>query len=388
MNVLQASWFWSSVNVPSSPLRTQKGPWSLNATRDWLVTYSIDLLYCTLSNRVCQHLNIAGCCCQPQIDLLGRFLYTPLNKCSTESSFHENPNQMENRFPISLLTIPFLAISASVALPAFAQEPLPAVWNPTHTLDGQPDVGGFWASVTDGVYTPPPTEELGLGGRRQGKMPSRITDPPDHQVPYQPWARIKQQYIASNVNDPTKEEFIDTQARCLPDGPVRDAFWHDFQFLQYPGYVVIVYGGGHDFRIISLDGRPHPGQDMKLWMGDSRGHWEGTTLVVDVTNNNSKWRLSHQGDFASDHLHLVERYIFVDAKHLRYEATFEDPTVYTRPWKIGADFVSGIFPNGLPHPNKGIYMDTPKGYEQWEEACYEGEHNVADSLHQDSGTGK
>jgi hypothetical protein len=237
--------------------------------------------------------------------------------------------------------------------------------------------------VADGVYTPRPPAAEGAGGRGgrgpRKPSPSRLIDPPDHQVPYQPWARIRQQYLAANADNPVKEEFVDPQARCLPGGPVRAAFWHDLQILQYPGYVIFEYEGNHVFRIIPLDGRPHPGQDIKLWMGDSRGHWEGNTLVVDVTNNNSKGRLSHQGDFADDHLHLTERYTFVDAKNLHYEAVFDDPTVYTQAWTIATDFVSGIFPNGLPKPpgsKPGIFMDTPPGYEQWEEACHEGEHDA------------
>jgi len=96
-------------------------------------------------------------------------------------------------------------------------------------------------------------------------------------------------------------------------------------------------------------------------MGDSRGHWEGTTLVVDLANNNSKGRLTREGDFASENLHIVERYTFLDGKNMHFESTFEDPTVYTRPWKIGADFI----------PKR-----TGPGYEQWEEACHEGERDA------------
>jgi hypothetical protein len=280
----------------------------------------------------------------------------------------------------------YVALSLAPGFAAGQSQPSPpavaAAWNPPRTPDGQPDVQGFWASVTNGLFSQPADGEYGNppGHKPRKPEPRRVVDPPDHEVPYQHWARIKQQYIATNINFPTREEFVDPQVRCLPDGPVRDAFFHDFQIMQYPGYVVIEYEGDHDFRVIPLDGRPHPGSKIKLWMGDSRGHWEGTTLVVDVTNNNSKGRLSRYGDFASDNLHLTERFIFIDAKTLKYDVTFVDPTVYTQPWRISADFVSGIFPNGLPHSTPGITMDTPRGYEQWEEACHEGERNADDSL--------
>jgi hypothetical protein len=278
---------------------------------------------------------------------------------------------------LGLSTVALAAGQNQASSPAASVNP---AWNPPRTPDGQPDVQGFWASTADGFFSMPFDNADRFPGQAPKAPLRRVVDPPDHEVPYKPWARAKQQYIASNIDYPAHEEFIDPQARCLPDGPVRDAFFHDFQIIQYPGYIVISYEGDHDFRIIPLDGRPHPGPKIKLWMGDSRGHWEGTTLVVDVTNYNSKGRLSRYGDFASDHVHLTERYNFLDAKTLKYDVVFDDPTVYTKPWRISSNFVSGIFPNGLPHPKGEMTMDTPKGYEQWEEACHEGERDAANSL--------
>jgi hypothetical protein len=104
-------------------------------------------------------------------------------------------------------------------------------------------------------------------------------------------------------------------------------------------------------------------------MGDSRGHWEGTTLVVDVTNQNSKGRLDMVGNFSSDSVHVVERFAFVDAGTLDYRATIEDPTVYTRPWTIDSRFVRGR---------------REQGIEYWEDACHEGERSAdAMILHTD-----
>lgn len=237
-------------------------------------------------------------------------------------------------------------------------------WNPPRLSDGQPNVQGMWITAQNSVFNlTEPVQDDGPpgrgGGRGGGRRPiSRVVDPPDHVIPYQPWAKEKQ--LGLQAHKDGKGEYVDPQIRCLPS-PIRGSFWQDFQVLQYPGYIVFEYEGYHAFRIIPLDGRPHPGPGIKLWMGDSRGHWEGTTLVVDETNNNSKGRLSREGDFASANLHATERFTFLDATHMRYEATMEDPTVYTKPWKIGADFI----------PKR-----DSAGYEQWEEACHEGERDA------------
>ena len=88
-------------------------------------------------------------------------------------------------------------------------------------------------------------------------------------------------------------------------------------------------------RIVYLDGRPPLPAHVTLWNGDSRGRWEGNTLVVDVANNNSKARLARTGEFASEHLRLQERFTFENGgERYTYQATYTDPTVYTRPWTV------------------------------------------------------
>jgi hypothetical protein len=266
---------------------------------------------------------------------------------------------------------------------ALAAEGGKPAW-PQHTPDGQPNVEGYWVTVvygmgclqnpTAGVGCLKEGEEPGSGNRRKpSKVASRIVDPPDGEIPYQPWARTKQQYLLSNYFEPTRPEFLDPQQLCFPLGPVRQLTWHDVHVLQYPGYVLFEHEGGHVFQIVPLGDRPHIGSSLKLWMGDPRGHWEGTTLVVDVTNNNSKGRLSRAGDFADDNLHVVERFQFIDADHMRYTAVFDDPTAYTRPWTFGFDMKRGIF--GESNANQ-----DQAHYEQWEEACYEGMKPVDYSL--------
>lgn len=239
-----------------------------------------------------------------------------------------------------------------------------STWDPPRLSDGQPNVQGMWIAVNDSVFTLTPAVEDDNLERNRTRAPrpdpSRVAEP-NHVIPYQPWAKAKQLLLQAYKDNPAQDFYIDPQVRCLPS-PIRGAFWQDFQLLQYPGYVVFEYEGYHAFRIIPVDGRPHANSSIKLWMGDSRGHWEGNTLVVEITNNNSKGRLSREGDFADENLQVTERYTFLDAKRLKFESVLTDPTVYTRPWKIVAEFM----------PKRG-----GPGYEQWEEACHEGERDSA-----------
>ncbi len=258
---------------------------------------------------------------------------------------------------------------------AAAAQADPASWQPKYLSDGQPDVRGFYKPRVEGTYSlirpsrAPAIEELEKIDQAQKagrKLPqpkdSRITDPADGQVPYQDWARARQQDTLTNINKWVKPEHIDPQARCVPGGVTRTLFWSQLEIRQFPGYVVFVFDTNHTFRVIPLDGRPHAPAGIKLWMSDSRGHWEGSTLVVDVTNSNSKHRLSNEGDFASDKVHITERYTFVSADTFKLEQRFEDPTVYTRPWTLASDFYR-------VHQNES-------DYEWWESECHEGEHDV------------
>ena len=143
------------------------------------------------------------------------------------------------------------------------------------------------------------------------------------------------------------------------------AYNNAYQILQTPEYVVILYEMIHDARIIPLDGDPHVEPKIRLWMGDSRGHWEENTLVVDTTNFTYKgWITSHGGSgrikgiFNSEALHVVERFTLVDADTIGYEVTIEDPEVYTRPWKVA-----------MP-------LKRDQDYQMFEYACHEGNKAV------------
>jgi hypothetical protein len=278
----------------------------------------------------------------------------------------------------------FISMGAAICLLASTFARAQTTWTPKHTSDGQPDVQGFWLTAVYGMgcltnprgevgCIDPPEGRVGGNRPRPAKAASRIVDTPDGEVPYQPWAREREQYLLKNYFEPTKPEFLDPQQLCFPLGAVRQLTWHDVQILQYPGYVLLAHEGSHEYRVIPLDGHPHIGPNIKLWMGDSRGHWEGNTLVVDVTNNNSKGRLSRAGDFASDKVHIVERFEFLDENHMLYRAVFDDPSVYTRPWTFGFDMKRGIFGESNP-------TGDDAHYEAWEEACWEGMRDIDRSL--------
>jgi len=122
--------------------------------------------------------------------------------------------------------------------------------------------------------------------------------------------------------------------RGLPGSMMPAIYGNSYQILQAPGYVTIVYEMIHEIRVIPLDGRPHAATSVRSYMGDARGHWEGDTLVVDVTGLNDETWFDRAGNFHSESLRVVEQFTPVSADVLDYQATIEDPKVFTRAWKI------------------------------------------------------
>jgi hypothetical protein len=234
-------------------------------------------------------------------------------------------------------------------------------WSPSRLPDGQPDVQGegFWSAdigtdEADDIENGSDPLHAKMAGRPV--LPSdMIVDPPDHIIPYTPAAQAIKNRRFANRHDPDLQ-VRDPIFRCLLAGVPRFAFLQPFRIVQTPGYVLFLYQYEHAFRVIPLDGRPHLEESIKQWRGDSRGRWEGNTLVVDVTNNDARTWFDQAGAYHSDALHVVERYAFVDANTINFEATLEDPKAFTRPWKIAF-----------------THKRTPeKGFELFEDACYEG----------------
>jgi hypothetical protein len=137
----------------------------------------------------------------------------------------------------------------------------------------------------------------------------------------------------ANFWNPIKSQYIEPLERCFPAGIPKSLYFLGYEIGQYPGYVVFYFDTGT--RIIYLDGRPHLPENIKLWNGDSRGHWEGNTLVVDVRNQNGKSLFGRSGEFISENGTIQERYIFAnDGTRYTYKALITDPTVYTRPFTV------------------------------------------------------
>jgi len=155
-----------------------------------------------------------------------------------------------------------------------------------------------------------------------------IVDPPDGKIPYRPEARaIQKQNFANRAT-------ADPETRCFQPGVPRAVYVASpFQIFQNDHGVYIVYQDVHAYRIIYLDRSKH-NEALGYAMGDSRGHWEGNALVADVTSFSDTTWLDAAGNYHSDKLHVTERYTRSSPDTLTYEATIEDPMVFTRPWKI------------------------------------------------------
>jgi len=238
-------------------------------------------------------------------------------------------------------------------------------WSPPRLADGQPDIQGLWVfdavgaahSVEDGRD---PASDV-IQGRVGERNPVVIVEPADGRLPYQPAAAARRRELLVGIFTPTKLEHIDPHVRALEDGVPRINYVPGgLQIGQTPEYISILYESNHTYRVIPIDGRPHVGENVKLWMGDSRGRWEGDTLVVDVTNFNDQTWFDAHASFHTEALHVVERWTPVSADRINYEVTIEDPKVFTRPWRMA------------------IAVDRRKqtGYEQWEDTRHEGEDDV------------
>jgi hypothetical protein len=166
---------------------------------------------------------------------------------------------------------------------------------------------------------------------------SLIVDPSDGRVP--PLTSDGQQRMtaataASIRHDPAAPEDLSNHRRCLTFGTPRlggnfgAGPYSYYQIVQTPGYVVLTMEFIHEARIIPLDGRPHLPQHIRQWSGDSRGRWEGNTLVVDTSNFSPKSMFMG----AAENLHMVERFTRVDADRIDYELTLDDSTTWTKPW--------------------------------------------------------
>ncbi|MBI2187692.1 MAG: hypothetical protein HYU37_11345 [Acidobacteria bacterium] len=262
---------------------------------------------------------------------------------------------------------------AALALLAWTAPARGQSWSGPRTADGQPDIQGHWEagpgannaghSLEEGCCEPEHNRMQNRAANNIGLRQQIIIEPKDGRIPFQPWAEAKRREHLINLDAPTELQHIEPEDRCSLQGVPRSNLRGPMQILQTPGQVVILYEWVHAYRVVPVDGRPHVPKGAALWQGDARGRWEGHTLVVETTNfrfdpvgyNRQPWIDSH-GTFYTDALRVVERWTVVDAGRIDYEATIEDPKVFTQPWKIAYEIVR------LPE----------KSYEFLEEACWEG----------------
>jgi hypothetical protein len=162
-------------------------------------------------------------------------------------------------------------------------------------------------------------------------------DPPDGKVPAltpEAQKRMQESRAYTRVHGADSAQDRSIQERCLSEptaGPpmLPGPYNNNYQIVQTPEYVVIFIEMIHDIRIIPIASQPVLSSDVRLWLGDSRGHWEGNTLVVDTTNFTDKTHFRG----SDENLHLIERFTRVDQDTLLYEFTVDDPTAFTKPWK-------------------------------------------------------
>lgn len=189
------------------------------------------------------------------------------------------------------------------------------------TTDGKPDFSGFWQTLTTANFNI-------LDHSAEKGVPAGQSIVVGGEIPYQPWAAAKQKENYQNraTADPDAKSYV-------PGVPRINYTPFPYQIVQTPNKLVILYEYLHADRQLRI-GSDHPPGHIDWWLGDSRAHWDGDTLVVDVTDFDERTWFDHVGNFHSDALHVVERYTLTDADHINYEATIEDPKVFTKPWKI------------------------------------------------------
>jgi len=304
----------------------------------------------------------------------------------------------------------FTGVLLSTVLIAGQSRPSGAkTWTPPRTPDGQPDLQGIWTNMT---VTPleRPAEFAGKeflteneaaeyekkavadvnGDRRDGTaeadvnraynefwrdrgkvVPTRrtslIVDPPDGKIPpLKPEAQKRNAARAEAARkmggpfDGPENRSLAERCLTMPQAgpPMLPANYNsNYQIVQTQGYVAILVEMIHDARIIPLNGSPHLPQNIRQWMGDSRGHWDGNTLVVETTNFTD--RTNFRG--SSDNLRIVERFTRTDAKTLLYQFTIDDPATWARPWSSELPMKKAAGP-------------------LFEYACQEGNYGLANSL--------
>jgi len=237
-------------------------------------------------------------------------------------------------------------------------------------------------ATTDLAETVAPNARVGVGppshwaerAKRPPKQTSLIVDPPDGRFPeLTAEAKARRAPLGAGVNDPRPASWEDFSyyIRCITRGVTGSVYpviyGNGTQIVQAPGFVTILQEMIHEARVIPLDGRPHVSSNIRTYMGDSRGHFEGNTLVVETTNFLDNKTSAQGGNGAAGPpttaaLRLVERFTRVAPDTINYQVTIDDPKTYTRPFTVAFPIVQ------------------EPGYQLFEYACHEGNHAMFNSL--------
>ena len=293
------------------------------------------------------------------------------------------------RLTVAVAAVTVLSLAQSVAGQALPRTP----W-------GHPDLQGLWNNSTTTQLEQRTTEERAQGRAAQRPVieatrgtgaafpeqrgpldqPSLIVDPPDGRISMKPRA-IQRLVDRENARAGRGESdsWLDrnTWERCisrtLPVGMIPNLYNANYQIFQTPDHLVLVMEMIHEARIIPLNGGPHASDSIRQWLGDSRGHWEGDTLVVETIHFNDRL---DGGDYQPSHLlqtghrgpggtlRLVERFTLIDPDTIDYRFTVEDQQVYTRPYTVA------------------IPMDrSASDVTLFEYACHEGNYGMVNLLH-------
>ena len=316
-------------------------------------------------------------------------------------------------FSVSILTV-LIGVLWLATIPVAGQAPSGAAkangaaaraYTPPRTPDGQPDLQGFWTNstytslerpknVTKELYT---SEEAAEVEKRAAALESEqtepgtvadvhydftqfgldrnqttfarslrtslIVDPPDGRIPSVTAAGQKRAAELAEARkrmggrwDAAQNNELDDRCIIMRAGPpmLPGTYNNVYQIVQAPGYVMLLVEMIHDVRLIPLDGRPHLPQDVRQWVGDSRGRWEGDTLVVETTNLNGK----NPFRGSSENMRVTERFTRVDADTILYKFTIDDEATWTRPWsaELPTKKTQGpMFEHACHEGNYGLY---------------------------------
>lgn len=209
---------------------------------------------------------------------------------------------------------------------------------PRTSWDKKPDLNGIWQALVTANWDleaheggPSPVNVTGAWGAQVPGM--SVVD--GGTIPYKPEALAKRDANRKNAlpGKPGRDTKADPELNCfLPGVPRATYLPHPFQIFMSPNRMWLVYQYSYARREVFMNGQKEP--QVESWMGLSNARWDGDTLVIDVTGLNDQTWFDRAGNYHSEALHVVERYTMTDRDHVLYEATMEDPNVFTRPWKI------------------------------------------------------